>query len=290
LTADPFTTGTFGNIQNAACRPATVFNWIFTTLFPSVQNANKIAPICALGDSAGSAAVAYSMAYYGASNWFDNVELLSGPVLSDVEQGCQVPGAPYVNVCGANNQVGCMLGGGTPWSLSPTYLAGANSAVQKWTNDPTCANTLPINTGTPSQVRWLAQSIVDQAPGGSSGATPIFYYPKTGMSAWLCRTVKNNTTYDCAANNNANPNVCPNNSSPQGQLFYENIGTASSPPPPHYAIYAVDGCANAEGVGAGNVPGFYPAVFNGMVQGVTAITDDMIGSSSVIPAQCVKRH
>jgi hypothetical protein len=42
--------------------------------------------MCALGDSAGSAAIAYSLAYYGAGSYLDNVELLSGPVLSDIEQ------------------------------------------------------------------------------------------------------------------------------------------------------------------------------------------------------------
>jgi hypothetical protein len=114
-----------GNIQAAACRPATVFNWVFNNLFTSVINANSQAGMCALGDSAGSAAVAYSLAYYGAGSYLDNVELLSGPVLSDVEQGCQwKPQATSVQVCGQNNgnQYGCQLGGGSTWTLSPTYL------------------------------------------------------------------------------------------------------------------------------------------------------------------------
>jgi hypothetical protein len=60
---------------------------------------------------------------------------------------------------------------------------------------------------------------------------------------------------------------------------------------------AVDNCGNAEGVGSGNVPGFYPQDFGGTssgggtVTGITAITDDTIGYSAFqIPAMCVRRH
>ncbi len=58
--------------------------------------------MCAQGDSAGSAAVVYSMTYYGAASYLYNVELISGPVLSDIKQGCQEP-APNdpVTVCPA---------------------------------------------------------------------------------------------------------------------------------------------------------------------------------------------
>jgi len=119
-------------------------------------------------------------------------------------------------------------------------------------------------------------------------------YPSTAVSGWLCRSVVANPNYDCAANNNNNPNSCPNNSSLQGQLFYKNIGVGNAPP--HYAVYAVDGCGNAEGVASGTVPGFYPQDFGGTQSGggnaggLTAITDDMIGYAPFqIPAQCVRR-
>jgi hypothetical protein len=177
--SDPIQTG-YGNIQAAACRPATVFNWVFNNLFPSILTANSQAGMCALGESAGSAAVAYSLAYYGAGSYLDNVELLSGPVLSDIEQGCQWnPQAGNVQICGQTNyhggQYGCQLGGGSTWTLSPTYLTGPNGAVGKWTNDNSCANANGLNqTTTPqSEARWLNQSIADQSAGGSNqGAIP----------------------------------------------------------------------------------------------------------------------
>jgi hypothetical protein len=235
MISDPIPQGTYGNIQNAACRPATVFNWIFANLFPNVQTANKTAAMCAVGDSAGSAAVAYSITYYGASNWFDNVELLSGPVTSDVEQGCGVGpgigGNNPVTVCGQTNymggQYGCALGGGSTWTLGPEYMPRAIAAVAKWTNDNTCSNTFPTITSGSSNANWLAQSIVDQAPGGSTGATPIFNYPKTAMSAWLCRSVVNNTTYNCAANTTETPTSVPITPVPKARSSTKTLGSAT---------------------------------------------------------------
>jgi hypothetical protein len=140
----------------------------------------------------------------------------------------------------------------------------------------------------------LLQSVVDQYSVTGLGASPTFNYPNTGVSAWLCRSVAANPNYSCSANSNNNYNSCPNNSSPQGQIFYKNI--TSNNAPAHYAVYAVDNCDNAEAVGSGTVPGFYPLSFagtssgGGNAGGFTAITDDMIGAPSLqIPAQCVRR-
>jgi len=292
ITQDPFSTIS-ANIQNAACRPATFFNYVYTSLFPSVYNANNKAGICAQGTSAGSAATAYSLAYYGAGSYFDNVELLSGPVLSDVRLGCEVPLPAQVNVCGQTNynggQYGCQLGtGGSTWSVSPAYVGGAQTGVQKWTNDQTCSN--GTTTSAQSDAAWLTQSIVDQSSGGAGqGAVPTFTYSYTGMSAWLCRSVLNSTPpYPCAANGNNNPYYCPNNSSSQGQLFYANIGSGNSPA--NYAVYAVDNCQpDSEAVGGGTVPGFFPNVFTKPPTGSEAITDDMLGLAPTIPPQCVHR-
>jgi hypothetical protein len=272
-----FGNGQVANIQNAACRPATFLNYVYNNLFlgPINNNQNQRAGFCAHGASAGSAAVAYSLAYYGAGAWkgggyLDNVELLAGPVFSDINQGCEVPGTPApVVVCGQTNynggQYGCQLGaGGLTWLQSAAYV-GVNGQVGMWTNDSTCAGQ---NTTTQaSDSAWLAQSIVDQ----STGATPSFTYSNTAMSAWLCRSVANNGA--------------ANNSSPQGQIFYAQIGQSNSPP--HYDVYAVDNCSDDEGVGGGTVPGFYP---NNNTQSLTGFYDviyDMVGNlTHNIPAQC----
>jgi len=97
------------------------------------------------------------------------------------------------------------------------------------------------------------------------------------MSSWLCRSV-------------LQIDGQPNNSSPQGQIFYAQIGQSNSPP--HYDVYAVDNCPGAENVGGGTVPGFYANLFTTTPSGSQAIVDDMIGFSSngttVLP-QCTHR-
>src|SRR5580658_5066468 len=148
--------------------------------------------------------------------------LLPGPVLSDIEQGCEGPPPQNVNVC----QSGCQLGnGGSSWSLSPTYLTGANTGVSKWTYIAGCSN--PVTT-IALDLAWQGQSIVDNGP-ASGGTTPIFSYPNTAMSAWLCRSLQGQHS-DCSTNYDYD--YCPNNSSPQGYLFYTQI-SQSNPPPPH---------------------------------------------------------
>ncbi len=270
-TSDPIPAGSHGNIQNAACRPATFLKkYVYDVLFAppgggGILGNNSRAGFCAHAISAGSAAVAYSLAYYGAGSWLDNVELLSGPVFGDVKQGCEKPVANPVTVCGLNggNQYGCKLGtGGSTWTLSPTY-GGPASQVGLWTGDTTCASSELVTTSA-SNAAWLAQSVVDQ----STGATPTFTYNGTAMAAWLCRSV--DPIYGQ-----------PNNSSPQGQIFYANF-TASQQP---YAVYAVDNCQGAENVGMGTVPGY--VISN--LQGGKAITDDMVGSGNIIQAQCFRR-
>jgi hypothetical protein len=276
-TYDPFVGSESASIQNAACRPATFMKkYVYDVLFaPSggggVLGGDSGAGFCAHGASAGSAATAYSLAYYGAGAWLDNVELISGPVFSDVEQGCMVSTAnTMTNVC-PSGQYGCQLGsGGSSWTLSPHYV-GVNGQVGLWTKDNSCRGS-SITTST-SNSAWLAQSIVDQ----STGATPSFSYSATAMSGWLCRSV-------------ASGYGLPNNSSSQGQIFFANF--TSSNHPLNYNVYAVDNCQGAENVGSGNVPGYQAAIFSGTIQGSNAVVDDMVGyhtSTVDIPAQCVRR-
>lgn len=268
----PYSTQPLGNIQAAACRPATFLNFVYSTIFDSISQANPKAGMCAQGLSAGSAQVAYSMAYYGAASWLDNVELISGPVFSDVKQGCLVPNATPVTVC-PSGQYGCQLGTDTPWTLPPTYDVPQNGSVGAWTDDPTCAGS--GTTSSSSNAAWLAQSIVDQG----TGATPTFSYPSTAMTAWLCRTLANqHTVSQCAAD--YTERYCPNNSSPQGEIFYSQITGAN--PPAHYNVYSVDNCNGSEGVI--DTDSQVSALNN--EDGLDAIKFDMAGGGGQT-AQCV---
>jgi hypothetical protein len=249
-----------------------VYKNIYTTAVGGDSNhpANATAGMCAQGFSAGSAAVAYSLAYYGAV--LDNVELISGPVLSDIEQGCEVPLPPTLTLVCPPGQAGCNLGpGGSDWTASPSFVEMDLGFLRSWTNDSSCVNTSA--TSPTSNAAWLAQSIVDQSTGGAGqGAVPTFTY-STAMTAWLCRSLQNPSSI-C---NGSDYMHCPNNSASQGEIFYSQITSANAPP--HYKIYAVDLCNGPEGVPLG-----YVGSPTGPPAG-TALEQDMAGGGGVT-AQC----
>jgi hypothetical protein len=216
--------------------------------------------MCAQGSSAGSAALAYATAWYGAADptvgYLDKLELVSGPVFSDIAQGCYVPTPPAtvppVNICASNPNycLGWQAGG---LSESPSYVGGAQFAVQSWTGDSSCRGSRPTVQG--SYNAWLAQSIVN-GPNGGGGQ---FNYPKTSILAWLCAS-------DVQGVNN--------NSAPEGWLFYKQVGS-SGVSPLDFWVSAVNLCSDTEGVAQGTVAG---SLYTGL-DGFDAITQDMAGNS-----------
>jgi len=202
------------NIKTAACRPATLLNYVYENIHGGSAGQGGM---CAHGNSAGSAAMAYALTWYKSDAFLDKVVLTSGPVLGDIEAGCQVPKVPPITVC-ASGQFGCV---GGPWSDAPQYQQGSN-APQKWTGDKTC-NNVPAgqSTSTASNAAWKAQSIVD----GTANAN--FSYPKTALSGWLC-------------SNGLNPSAA------QGQYYFQNILSPSQTAA--FSLYRVDSCIEAEDV------------------------------------------
>jgi hypothetical protein len=283
-TQDPFpvtTPPTYGNVQLAACRPATFFNYVFNNIYlPIYNNINPQAGMCGHGFSAGSAALAYSMAYYKPPSatpqwWWDNVELLAGPAVSDMKQGCKKPLAQSVTVCGSG-QWGCPQNTAS-WTGPPEFVGPAAGWVGAWTNDGACANPNVQLTSPESELRWLQQSIVDDGTNN-----PVFSYPHTAMAGWLCRSLGNLQTTSCTTDYHWN--TCPNESSEQGQIFFNNFTQSNTPPV--YNLYPVDNCTGPEGVAAGTV--LISATNEG---GFDAISQDMAGGPlSPHGAQCQHVH
>lgn len=229
-----FTNGTSGNsIKAAACRPATFLQYVY-------QNLNPKGGMCAQGASAGSGAVAYSLAWYGASSYLDNVELLSGPVFSDIEQGCVVPNASTVEVC-ANGQYGC---DGAQWPDSPAYVNGDETQVSSWSGISGCSGRQ--TTTASGNAAWKQMSIVDGTD------NPSFDYPQTAMAGWLC----------------SNDNFVQNNSAAEGEFFYQQFTSPNQTG--QYSVTRVNRCDGPEGVTEGQVP-------NGE-SGFEAISNDMLGA------------
>jgi len=101
------------------------------------------------------------------------------------------------------------------------------------------------------------------------------------MTGWLCRSLENQRS-NCSGSN-YKYDLCPNNSSTQGEIFYDQITSPSQTA--HYNVYAVDNCFGPEGVPQGDVAALFK---NGLVMsGQTAVEQDMAGLPGHAPGQCV---
>ena len=172
-------TGQTASILAGACRPATLLSY----LSQSAKGA-----FCGQGHSAGSSALAYSMSHYGIDR-LDHVELISGPVMSDLQQGCENPSAPPVTIVPSN---------GASFTNGPQYVNQFIPAVSHYTGQscrPPAPTTEAVNAA------WLAQSIVQ--PGA------VLSFPNTGISGWVCDNQLNN-------------------SAAQGGIFYSSLQSAYS--------------------------------------------------------------
>jgi hypothetical protein len=134
--------GPTSNVGYAACRPYTLLNYIYTTLYAAIYNpvTNPKAGMCVQGESAGGAATAFVLAWYGGTNFLDKVELMSGPTLSRFDLGCEVPQPPLIWTVCEPGQFGCNLGAGySAWTSPMNYTGMALDSVRGWTGNLTPA-------------------------------------------------------------------------------------------------------------------------------------------------------
>jgi hypothetical protein len=239
------TTGMTANIKVAACRAATLLYYLYKNFYSG-------GGMCAQGFSAGSAAVAYALTEYGAGSYLDNVELESGPVLSDLSAGCN-PTSSTVTVCAS----GCNTGQEGSWPDAPQYVNGDEDRIDNWSG--VSGNNVCTGPDIPSTqyTTWKQMSVVDGMPDATFG------FPKTGMAGWLC----SNTSVNCSGG------ACQNNSAAEGQIFYSQIVNPSAP----FAVYRVDQCNGDEGIDTG----FLPPPNNQLAS--DAVSADMISN-------CTLRH
>jgi hypothetical protein len=73
-----------------ACRPATVIDWLHRTLYRPLNRPTGGAGcgFCLSGNSAGSSAIAYAMAFYGLDRFVDGMVLTGGPPHTAIAEGC----------------------------------------------------------------------------------------------------------------------------------------------------------------------------------------------------------
>lgn len=148
-----------GSILKAACRPATVFDWIDKNFHPR----SRSAPFCMQGYSAGGAAIAYALTHYGLKSEIDAAMLTAGPPFGDLYKGCTGGGPVPIAACGPGAE---------------TYFRfphnGGGSMLDRWEHTSTCSN----NPTPLDEAIWRSSSI--DSPGAD------FSYPQTKISSFQC--------------------------------------------------------------------------------------------------------
>ncbi len=272
------------NILAASARPASFLAYIYNNYLLPIRGStpsNPTAGMCVEGFSAGSAAAAYTLADWGGDKYLDKVELLSGPVLNDIQGGCLTQGTPVlVPICsGTPTPSLCQLGSGTysqpSWSVAPNYVDPNLNSVQKWTDTSTCtcgasSNGASCNTGGGGNFGWANMSVLN--------STSTTSYPNTVVTGFICATTTDDTQ---------------NNSAPLGWTFFDNPITAKN-----LNLYAVQNCQNSEGVFALGSPGTpdasVPAIIDPTTSkpelGKKAVENDMASSTQSLTNVCQNYH
>jgi hypothetical protein len=166
-TTDWEDTGGVG-VKSAACRNATLFRYVFYT----VQGADRTSGFCAQGTSGGGAAIAYALAQYRLSDYFDYVVIGAGPGVARMDYACDrsLYTGPTLNLC--------------PLLTNAPYAFSSGKKVNLWENTTTCNVTPALQSDID---KWAADAIV------TTGSN--FTYPKTAMSWFFCVTPPvNNST------------------------------------------------------------------------------------------------
>ena len=145
----------------ASCRGATLFKFVFDR----IQKGDRTTGFCAQGLSGGGAAIAYALAQYGLSAYFDYVVIGSGPGVARLDYGCDraLYTGPQLNLC--------------PLLTNAPFAYSNGAKENEWENTTTCA----VKPALQSDIdKWMADSIV------TTGAN--YSYPNTAMSWYFCAT------------------------------------------------------------------------------------------------------
>lgn len=153
-----------GGVRHLACRYATVADWVYHN--PSIINsgvsATTSAPMCATGNSGGSAAVAYAAYEFGLATGSTPelvmIEPTSGPVMSRIDQGCSSTCASLpAPICSNSSNTASMC----YESADASVIDEAYQASGATTPTP-CSDSLAGNPGPDAAAMFLSDSILFQ--------------------------------------------------------------------------------------------------------------------------------
>jgi hypothetical protein len=147
-------------VKHAACRFATLLEWIFT----NVHQSDRTHGFCAQSWGGGSGGLAFALSHYRAGAILDAITVSAGPPFARIDLGC-TPSAPSISPCA------------TAASVPVDYSGGVLQIISTWEEAPSCGSSSPA----PSEiVRWQHDSVL------SSEA--VLAFPQTSLAAWYCTT------------------------------------------------------------------------------------------------------
>ena len=153
-----------GGVRRLACRYATLADWVYK----NIHNSNHAAPYCATGNSGGSGAIGYAVSEYALASEFSLIEMTSGPVMTLLQQGCNVCGQyTGADPCNQTTENMCYTASGGIGSTA-AIIDTAYQAVGQ-TTPALCTN--GVNGDNSQFSRFLSDSIEDDP--GISPALPI---------------------------------------------------------------------------------------------------------------------
>jgi len=197
-----------GGVRRLACRYATVADWVYRN--PTLINASVVtttsAPMCATGNSGGSAALVYAAYEYGLDSELAMIEPTSGPVMSRIDQGCSpCSSSAQGNVCaGSSNNPNLCYESADASIIDEAYQsAGANTPTP-------CTDALNGNPGANASAQFLSDSILYAGPGQTVAM------PNTSVSMLFADEDTSNAV-------------------PQGTLFEGLVVPSSASPSPLFA-------------------------------------------------------
>jgi hypothetical protein len=113
-----------GGTLAAACRYATVTQWIYT----NIQN-NTSVPYCATGNSGGAGALAYALSQYNSGSVLSMAEVTSGPPAGRLDWGCGCLQGKVAVQCGTATTLGTCFGDADAPVWDPAYNPTATTGV-----------------------------------------------------------------------------------------------------------------------------------------------------------------
>jgi hypothetical protein len=148
-----------------ACLPATAMEWVYHTILTSGT------PLCATGNSGGSAAIAYALSQYGLGTILTLAEATSGPEFSRLDYGCS-PRTRFsaCALCGSGTQYDSFGLNNAEEYLDPAYTGvvnrqptgpcsedvnGSQKNVGQLHHDSILSDNYPPQLSFPTQVRVL---------------------------------------------------------------------------------------------------------------------------------------